>query len=77
MGVSTTLNLNLGSTWIQELEGHLNDVFIRQDNNDALPIRINQLGFWGGLGVIKSIAKKLSVFVELRYEQTDGISYTS
>jgi hypothetical protein len=77
MGISTTLNLKSGSTWIQELEGNFNDVFIRHDKDQALPIKGNQLGFWGGLGAIKSITKKLRAFVEVRYEQTNGTSYMS
>ena len=76
-GISVTLNLGTGSTWIQELEGHFNDVFIRQDMHDALPISSNQIGFWGGLGIRKSITPNLRVFLETRYEQTNGFAESS
>jgi hypothetical protein len=77
VGISATPNLNSKSTWLQELEGHFNDVFITQDNGEALPIKYSQLGFWGGFGVMKSLSKKLRAFAEVRYEQTNGVSYMS
>jgi hypothetical protein len=40
----------------------------------ALHFRKNQLGIWGGLGVTKSINTSLDVFIELRFEETEGLS---
>lgn len=74
MGFSATIHLSSASTWTQEVEGHFNDVFIRQEMNEALPITSLQLGYWGGVGVTKFITSKLRVFLELRYEHTNGVA---
>lgn len=74
MGISSTIHLSSNSKWVQELES--NSVVLTY-NNEALTIKQNQLGLWGGLGVLKSINNKLMAFIELRYEQTDGISHNS
>jgi hypothetical protein len=74
IGISSTVHLNSSSDWIQEVES--NNV-VETFKNEALSIKKNQLGIWGGLGVIRSINNNLNVFVELRYEQTDGVSQNS
>lgn len=33
----------------------------------------DQLGLWGGVGVIKSISEKIDAIIHFRYEQTNGI----
>jgi Outer membrane protein beta-barrel domain len=71
IGISSTIHLSSNSKWIQEVES--NGV-VETYSNEALPIKENQLGLWGGCGVLKSISNKLNVFVELRYEQTDGVA---
>lgn len=72
IGLSSTFNFRSKSEWIQETE--LNNV-VETHTKDPLIIPNNQLGLWGGFGVSKSVSKKLNAFVELRYEQTNGISH--
>lgn len=71
LGVSGTVHLNSGSSWVQEVE--MSGV-VETAENEAMPITRKQVGFWGGIGVLKSINSKLNVFCEFRYEQTDGVS---
>ena len=73
-GVSGTMHLNSRSTWVQEVE--ISGV-VETAENEALPITRKQVGFWGGIGVLKSVNDKLNVFCEFRYEQTDGLSENS
>jgi hypothetical protein len=40
----------------------------------ALKISKSQLGMWGGAGISTSICKGLNIYLELRYEKTDGIN---
>jgi hypothetical protein len=70
-GLSGTIHLNSSSTWIQEAES--NNV-VETFTTEALSIKKNQFGLWGGVGALMSIGKKLTVFSELRFERTDGIS---
>ena len=71
VGVSGTFNLRANSQWVQETE--LNHI-VETYKYDALEINKNQLGVWAGCGISKSINSKLNTFVEVRYEQTQGIS---
>ncbi|MBX2957052.1 MAG: PorT family protein [Cyclobacteriaceae bacterium] len=74
LGVSSTLNLaGSDSEWVREVES--NGV-VNTTTNKALVFSQNQFGIWGGLGVSKGI-RKLNAFVELRYEQTNGIVSSS
>lgn len=73
-GISSTIHLSSNSNWVQEVES--NSVVITNES-EALVINSRQLGLWGGCGVLKSINNKLNVFIELRYEQTDGITQFS
>jgi hypothetical protein len=74
IGISSTIHLSSNSKWIQEVEANS---IVKTYNNEALSIKENQLGLWGGLGILKSINNKLNGFFELRYEKTDGISHNS
>jgi hypothetical protein len=69
-GISSTIHLSSNSKWVQELES--NSV-VNTNENEALTIKNKQFGLWGGCGVLKSVNNKLNAFLELRYEQTDGI----
>jgi len=71
IGVSGTFTLRADAQWIQETE--LNHI-VETYKYDALDINKNQLGVWAGCGISKSISGKLATFVEVRYEQTQGIS---
>jgi hypothetical protein len=70
-GMSSTIHLSSNSIWVQEVES--NSV-VNTNESEALTIGNKQFGLWAGCGVIKSINKKLNAFLELRYEQTDGIA---
>ncbi len=70
VGISTTIHLGSNSKWIQERES--NGV-VYTNRYEAIPIKNRQVGLWGGLGAIKPINNKLNAFIEVRYEQTDGI----
>lgn len=74
VGLSSTIHLNSSSSLVQEIES--NQV-VNTYESDAFDIKGNQLGLWGGFGMLKSINSKLNAFVELRYEQTDGITQYS
>ncbi len=69
-GISSTIHLSSNSKWVQEVES--NSV-VNTNENEALTIKNKQFGLWGGCGVLKSINNKLNAFLELRYEQTDGV----
>lgn len=73
-GVSATFHLGSSSSWIQEIES--NHV-VQTYTDEALLISKDQIGLWGGIGVLKSIHKKYEGFFELRYEQTNGIGDNS
>jgi len=72
IGVSSTFNFRWRSQWIQEIESIYT---IETFTNNPLIIPNQQFGIWGSCGVVKSITNKLNAFVELRYEQTNGISH--
>ncbi|MCZ8216106.1 MAG: outer membrane beta-barrel protein, partial [Cyclobacteriaceae bacterium] len=70
-GISSTIHLSSNSNWVQEVESIGGVVNIYE--KEALTMRNNQFGLWGGFGIVKSIHNKFNAFFELRYEQTDGI----
>jgi hypothetical protein len=72
IGVSSTFNFRWRSQWIQEIESIYT---VETFTNNPLIIPKQQFGIWGSCGVVKSITNKLNAFVELRYEQTNGISH--
>lgn len=73
-GISGTIHLSSNSKWAQELESNS---IVNTNENEALAIKNKQFGLWGGCGLLKSVNNKLNVFLELRYEQTDGIAPSS
>jgi len=72
IGISSTIHLSSNSNWIQEVE--LKNNVVITNVSEALVMKNSQLGLWGGCGVLKAINDKLNAFIELRYEQTDGIT---
>lgn len=70
LGLSSTIHLRSRSTWVQETQF---TTYVETFKDKALEIDNDQLGFWGGFGVLKSIHRKYNAFLEVRYEQTDGI----
>jgi len=68
LGVSYTHHLEESSSWIQEVErDKIIKTFIKPG---ALELQGSQTGLWIGVGLKKTIVKKLQGFVEIRYEQT-------
>ena len=73
-GMSTTIHLSYNSTWFQELE--VNNL-VETERYEAVPVKRNQLGFWGSGGILVPVHKKLHAFLELRYERTGWASQSS
>jgi len=70
-GLSETRTLNSVSEWTQTVEYiNLFDTY----QKEALKIRKNQLGIWGGVGISRVLGKGLKAYVELRYENSQGIN---
>jgi len=74
VGVSKTFHIKTHSTWRQEVP--FEDV-VQMFSGPAVEMKYGQFGFWTGVGLNKSISEKLSAFVELKYERTNGISMHS
>jgi hypothetical protein len=81
LGVSTTLFLDSETDWTREVESisvepnaQVPRHTIKLYKNEALPVKSSQLGMWGGAGIIKSIGKNINLFVECRFEKTNGIA---
>jgi Outer membrane protein beta-barrel domain len=70
-GIVSTIHLSSNSKWVQEIESNS---IVKTRENEALVIKNKQFGLWGGLGVLKSVNNKFDAFLELRYEQTNGIA---
>ena len=64
--------MNSESEWTQTVENVT--LFDTYHHGEALEISKYQPGIWGGAGISKSIGKSMSVYIELRYERTDGIN---
>jgi|WetSurMetagenome_2_1015567.scaffolds.fasta_scaffold00357_4 hypothetical protein len=84
LGLSTTLLLNSESDWRREVETKSVEPFaavprktIKLYDDKALEMRTLQPGFWGGAGIEKTISKKLSGFIEFRFEKAQGLSTES
>jgi hypothetical protein len=71
-GISTTINFASSSTWHQ----HIKYTTTVEDNHytDVWPTRTNQMGYWGGAGIVVSINQKLGAFLEIRYEENQTFS---
>jgi len=71
--------INGGASYTIQLETSSNFVFEREANNvvyttegNAAEVE-NAIGYWGGVGLKKSISEKLNAFVEMRYENSGGV----
>lgn len=72
VGIASTIHISSVSKWLQEVES--NSV-VNTNEYEALSLKNKQFGLWGGAGIFKPIVNnKLIAFIELRYEQTDGIA---
>jgi Outer membrane protein beta-barrel domain len=71
LGMSSTFNISSSSplTTNYKLANRIETVFTK----DALNTNTLQVGLWGGVGISKSIHKKLNLFTEIRYEWTNGV----
>lgn len=71
-GLSMTWYLSSTNTWtqIQETSDHVVTTTVQS----AVDLQNYELGIWGGIGLFKSINDALGMHLELRYEQTNGIS---
>ena len=68
------MTVNGESRWmIEATAGNVVTTF----NQGELPLRNNQLGFWGGVGTLVRLNEKLDASIEVRYERTDGLVDTS
>lgn len=70
-GLTSTHHLESSGRWIHELE-YLG--VVETTDQEALKIKDTQVGFWGGVGVLKSLTNKITAFAEFRYEKTNGIA---
>jgi hypothetical protein len=70
IGMSGTAYLSSDFKVIQEVEFNNTTEVYKYDG--SVP-KNNQIGIWGGCGILKSISKKLDASLELRYELTNGI----
>jgi hypothetical protein len=70
-GIASTIQLESKSLWTQEFEA---GGIVGTEEGEGLAIKNSQFGFWGGCGVQRHIHKKITSFIELRYEMTGGIS---
>ena len=68
-GLSESFTLSSSTNWIQTA---YNITLV--DNKEALEISKTQPGFWGGLGLMTSVGKGMSAYIEFRYEKTDGVN---
>lgn len=71
-GISTTINFASSSTWHQHIK--YTTTVEESHNTDVWPTRTNQMGYWGGAGIVVSINQKLGAFLEIRYEQNQTFS---
>jgi hypothetical protein len=73
LGVSNVFHIRSGSTWIQEAETKNVYHVVNTSEQEALKMKVNEIGYWAGAGVMKSVNNKISCFIEVRFEHTDGI----
>lgn len=74
LGISSIIHISSDTKWIRETE--INKT-IKTYESEGFSVKGNQLGIWGGVGVVKSVSNKVSGYIELRYEKTDGITQNS
>lgn len=70
-GLSTTVHLESSSSWTREVESYN---VVSTYFSESVPINSNQVGLWGGIGLSRIITPRIDGVVELRYEQTDGVT---
>jgi hypothetical protein len=70
-GLSETITINSKSLWKQTVEYI---TLFHTYEEDALEIGKSQVGIWGGAGISTSVGKSMNIYLELRYERTDGIN---
>lgn len=68
--MSNVFHLSTETKWVQVVES---GSYVNRYEFEFFKIRNRQFGFSGGLGISKSISSKLDTYMELRYEQTNGI----
>lgn len=71
LGLSSNYHLKSESEWHQEVK--YGDIVYMTDKGGLSSIRKYQFGLWGGVGIMRSITKKIKVVGEVRYERTDGV----
>jgi len=70
-GAIYVIQTKSSSTWVREV---LNGNIVTTTEGEALEISKNQLGFWGGIGLIRPTFKKFDTSFEFRYSMTNGLS---
>ena len=74
LGFFNTVNLKTNNLWNEEINLLYGDHSTTFNNGPALKVINNQYGFWFGGGVMLPITKRVSGFVDLRYELSYGLS---
>jgi len=74
IGAIFVRHLNSSSTWLEEIKSDTQD---RYYYGEAILLKYGQFGIWAGTGISKPISNKLSAFLDLRYERTNGIVSTT
>jgi len=69
-GLSSTIHLSASTEWIKEVEYNK---IVRTTERSAFEVESHQVGYWGGVGVKRTIYGSLQAFIEVKYEITDGI----
>lgn len=70
-GVSNTLHLSSSSTWEQEVTS---DTDVSMYEKEPIHIKDNAFGFWGSVGVLRPVSNRFDASLEMRGEQTNGIT---
>ncbi len=77
IGVSQTFHLKYSSSWTRKEERHNLDIVNTYNYDEAFPMKSSQLGIWGSAGIQRTFRNRLVSFIELRFEQTNGIATKS
>ena len=86
MNPSPYVNIGLSGTTISSNSSWTKDLYNQQgqylgeayySNEEVLSIKNHQFGVWGGFGILMVLNNKLNASLELKYEQTDGLSAVS
>lgn len=71
-GGSFTGYLDKSSSWHQDVELQAVHLVTHTQMPDPVQLSNSQFGFWGGVGISKSMNEKLDGAIELRFERTNG-----